>query len=253
MRKKIDRQWRFFEADTNNAQIDVWHVTYIFFVEYKIHLIRSSTKNKDQKRCAAISCEDIEKQRASGGHSSINSLIKNILTKRPSIGCIQMIRLSCLRMLVLFDCNRSIVCCRSAKRFRARFSDFYRLVSFALPPFCYWRRSPPHTIISVSVCFSFYIFFSLVCVRFLLLFLRVSFLYIFFSCFFFCVSQYQSRKHFFSVLNEWRDVQSAHKHINPKTIYLKTATKQRKKIYLFRFLLLFVLGTVLLTSTQQNK
>lgn len=46
-----------------------------------------------------------------------------------------MIQLSCLHKSDLFDCNQNIVCFRPAKRFRAKFLDFYHLVSFALPPY----------------------------------------------------------------------------------------------------------------------
>lgn len=58
-----------------------------------------------------------------------------ILTERQSIECRRTIQLSCLHRSDLFDYNRNIVCFRSAKRVRAKFSDFYHLVSFALPPY----------------------------------------------------------------------------------------------------------------------
>lgn len=80
-----------------------------------------------------------------------------ILTKRRCIVCIQTIQLSYWRMWVLFDYNRNIVCCRSAKRFRVRFSDFYRLVFFALPPFCLFDH---HNTIFWEFCFSRSAFFG---------------------------------------------------------------------------------------------
>ena len=62
-------------------------------------------------------------------------VLLRILTKHRSIGCKQTIQWSCLHRLDLFDYNRSIVCCRSAKPARVKFLDFYRLAFFALPPY----------------------------------------------------------------------------------------------------------------------
>lgn len=61
--------------------------------------------------------------------------MKVLLTKRQSIECTRTIQLSCLHRSVLFDYNRSIVYFRSAKPVRAEFSNFYHLVSYALPPY----------------------------------------------------------------------------------------------------------------------
>lgn len=64
-----------------------------------------------------------------------------LLTRRRSIGCIQMSRWSCWRTSDRADHNRSIVCFRSSIRFRVEFLNFYRLVSSAPPP-SWVRRTP---------------------------------------------------------------------------------------------------------------
>lgn len=58
-----------------------------------------------------------------------------ILTEHRSTGCRRTIQWSCLHTLGLSDYNQNIVCFRSTKRVRAKFWDFYHLVSFALPPY----------------------------------------------------------------------------------------------------------------------
>lgn len=58
-----------------------------------------------------------------------------ILTEHRSIECTRTIQSSCLHRSALFDYNRSIVYFRSAKPARAEFSNFYHLVSYALPPY----------------------------------------------------------------------------------------------------------------------
>lgn len=58
-----------------------------------------------------------------------------LLTKHRSIEYTRTIQLSCLHRSVLFDYNRSIVYSRSTKPIRAEFSNFYHLVSYALPPY----------------------------------------------------------------------------------------------------------------------
>lgn len=51
-----------------------------------------------------------------------------------------MILWSCSHKWVRVGCNRSTVCCHSARQFPVKSSDFCHLVSFALPPF--WTEPP---------------------------------------------------------------------------------------------------------------
>lgn len=73
----------------------------------------------------------------------------SILTKHRSIEYTRTIQWSCLHRSGPFDYNRSIVYFRSAKPARAEFSNFYHLVSYALPPYF---------IVCLFVCFGFFNF-----------------------------------------------------------------------------------------------
>lgn len=94
-----------------------------------------------------------------------------ILTACRSIECKRTIQLSCLHKLDLSDYSQSIVCFRSAKQFRVKFSDSYHLVSFAQPP--YYRICAQHfALYDNFVCFVFF-FYSLSWTNF------VSFVFLF--------------------------------------------------------------------------
>lgn len=95
----------------------------------------------------------------------------SILTIHRSIGCIQMIQLSCLHRSDLFDCNQSIVCFRPKRRARVKFSDFYHLVSFALPP--YYPVVAHHTL-HFMIIFSFAFLLKKICF-FFVAFVSVAF------------------------------------------------------------------------------